>query len=88
MENTTDDIRHRENQSRFEALEVSQVRTEGKIDALTEATEGLVEFLKVSKVGIKWSGRVGRCVIFICKITTYVAAAYGIWKYGSGGVPK
>ena len=81
MEKTEADIRHEENQARFTGIEC-------ELRDLKEATAGLVEFLKGAKVGIKWSGRLGRAVIFICKVATFLSAAYGAWKIGLAGIGK
>lgn len=71
-----DDTRHLENQIRFEAIENTQSAILEELKSLS----GLSEFLRDAKVGIKWTGRVGKLIGTVAKYLGYILAAYGAIK--------
>jgi hypothetical protein len=79
------DIRHLENQARLLALETNQAEIkndQAQILAQMKELAGLFEFLRDARVGIKWSGRVGRAIVWIGKIVGGLLVLSGLWKAG------
>lgn len=85
---TIEDIRHAENSARLAKLEQNHADTALKLDTLIRDTAGLVEFIKDSKVGLKWSGRLGKFLRILGQLIIGGLTIYGAYQAWRNGLPN